>query len=58
MQLRIQDFADGGGRGANPKGWATNLLFGQIVRKMHENEENWTGGGRFKILMCRSATAE
>ena len=51
-QRLIQNFSDWA-RGANPKGG--NLLFGQNSPKLHESEENWTGGV-YKILLCRSAT--
>ena len=33
------------------KGVGANILFGQICRKLHENEENWTGG--VKILQVQ-----
>ena len=32
------------GWGANLKVSSANLLFGQLPRKLHENERNWTEG--------------
>ena len=34
-----------------------NLLFDQFFQKLHENEENWAGGGSTRYCLCRSATA-
>ena len=53
---RISDGSRISQSGTNPKGGDTNLLFGQISWKLHENEEKFTGGGgASKIWLCRSA---
>ena len=40
---RIQDFPDGGV--VNAKGWGRQpIIWLNFAKKLHENEENWTGG--------------
>ena len=45
----------GGGHQPEKRGAPTNYL-DKFHQKLHENEENWTGGTTYKILLCRSAT--
>ena len=49
-------FPRGGTVGAKPKGGAPTYYLAKFGQKLHENEENWTEGDAFKILLCRSAT--
>ena len=44
------------GGAPTPKGRAPIYYLAKFHRKLHENEENWTGGVHPKILLCRSAT--
>ena len=43
-------FAGGGGWGT------TTYYLAKFSQKLHENEQNWTGGGASKIILSRSAT--
>ena len=56
IQWRIQDFPEEGCHPQKEEG-STNLLFylAKVSGKLHENEENWSGGA-FEICLCRSAT--
>ena len=43
--------------GVIQKGGVTTYYLANLSRKLHEHEENWTGRCAFKILLCRSITA-
>ena len=45
-------------KGRQPEKGAPTYYLAKICRKLHENEENWDGGGASNILLCRSATAK
>ena len=41
-------------RGTNPKGGAQTNYSVKLCSKLHENEDNWTGGGRPKVYYVDS----
>ena len=49
FEISVADTGFPRGGGANSQSRGANLLFGQIFRKLHENERIWTGGGGVRV---------